>query len=203
MALFEVPGWSMTSAPAPAPSAVSKKRKRPPGKDADSLHSAEINLEKLVKSLQKADPGGNVKKKSKRKEKRVSQKAGENNQRGKVVDGSPSGRENAKSVSSPKTLKPLKQTQSSADPPVKARKKDISDASSAAETAKPASPTKDSGASLTKLQKSMKSSLDGARFRWINELLYKTDSAEAHKMMKDDPKVYEEVFQEPFFIVQY
>jgi len=45
---------------------------------------------------------------------------------------------------------------------------------------------------LTSLQRGMKQSLDGARFRWINETLYKTNSEEAHKMMKDDPKVYEE-----------
>jgi ribosomal RNA-processing protein 8 len=38
----------------------------------------------------------------------------------------------------------------------------------------------------------MKQSLDGARFRWINEALYKADSAKTHQMMRDDPKVYEE-----------
>ncbi|KAF7983945.1 hypothetical protein HWV62_18356 [Athelia sp. TMB] len=49
---------------------------------------------------------------------------------------------------------------------------------------------KESG--LTALQKGMKASLDGARFRWINEVLYKADSAESHEMMRNDPAVYEE-----------
>ncbi|GBE79347.1 25S rRNA (adenine(645)-N(1))-methyltransferase [Sparassis crispa] len=45
---------------------------------------------------------------------------------------------------------------------------------------------------LTALQAGMKSSLDGARFRWINELLYKSDSEHAHQMMRENPKAYEE-----------
>ncbi|KII95331.1 hypothetical protein PLICRDRAFT_97193 [Plicaturopsis crispa FD-325 SS-3] len=45
---------------------------------------------------------------------------------------------------------------------------------------------------LTAMQRGMKESLDGARFRWINEVLYKTDSAQAHQMMQEDPKVYQE-----------
>jgi len=56
----------------------------------------------------------------------------------------------------------------------------------------PEPPNPESSKGLTPMQKSMKKSLDGARFRWINEVLYKTDSAEAHRMMKDDPKVFQE-----------
>jgi Hypothetical methyltransferase len=33
--------------------------------------------------------------------------------------------------------------------------------------------------------------------RWINEVLYKSDSAAAHKMLQEDPKVYEEVSLSP------
>ncbi|KAH9973062.1 methyltransferase-domain-containing protein [Lactifluus volemus] len=36
----------------------------------------------------------------------------------------------------------------------------------------------------------MKQSLDGARFRWINEKLYKSDSTHAHAMMREDPAVF-------------
>ncbi|KAJ7276269.1 methyltransferase-domain-containing protein, partial [Mycena haematopus] len=45
---------------------------------------------------------------------------------------------------------------------------------------------------LTALQKVMKRNLDGARFRLINETLYKSDSKQAHELMQKDPKVYEE-----------
>ncbi|KAG2369966.1 methyltransferase-domain-containing protein [Suillus spraguei] len=52
------------------------------------------------------------------------------------------------------------------------------------------SPAVDEVSGLTNLQKGMKESLDGARFRWINELLYKSDSSEAVRMMKEDPAVF-------------
>ncbi|PCH41310.1 hypothetical protein WOLCODRAFT_131836 [Wolfiporia cocos MD-104 SS10] len=45
---------------------------------------------------------------------------------------------------------------------------------------------------LTALQAGLKNSLDGARFRWINEVLYKSESSEAHKMMKENPAVFDE-----------
>ncbi|KAH7930073.1 hypothetical protein BV22DRAFT_1001384 [Leucogyrophana mollusca] len=53
-------------------------------------------------------------------------------------------------------------------------------------------PASSNESSLTSLQKGMKDSLDGARFRLINELLYKSDSSDAVKMMKDDPGVFNE-----------
>ncbi|KAI0637944.1 methyltransferase-domain-containing protein [Trametes polyzona] len=43
---------------------------------------------------------------------------------------------------------------------------------------------------LTTLQANMKKSLDGARFRLINEMLYKSDSAKAHELMSSDPAVF-------------
>ncbi|CDO74622.1 hypothetical protein BN946_scf184325.g9 [Trametes cinnabarina] len=46
------------------------------------------------------------------------------------------------------------------------------------------------GPSLTPLQANMKKSLDGARFRWINEMLYKSDSAKARELMSSDPAVF-------------
>ncbi|KAI0698613.1 methyltransferase-domain-containing protein [Cytidiella melzeri] len=45
---------------------------------------------------------------------------------------------------------------------------------------------------LTALQANMKHSLDGARFRWINETLYKSDSGSAHNMMRENPDVFSE-----------
>ncbi|KAI5124858.1 hypothetical protein M0805_007291 [Coniferiporia weirii] len=49
-----------------------------------------------------------------------------------------------------------------------------------------------SDAHLTSLQTKMKQSLDGARFRWINETLYKSTSRDAERLMHEDPKVFEE-----------
>ncbi|KAJ7086760.1 methyltransferase-domain-containing protein [Mycena epipterygia] len=57
---------------------------------------------------------------------------------------------------------------------------------------KPPPPPAKATVGLTAMQKGMKQSLDGARFRLINETLYKSDSQQAHEMMQKDPKVYEE-----------
>ncbi len=55
MSLFEVPGWSVPSAPVPQ---ASKKRKRPSTKEPDDdvdeaerIHAAQKNIEKLMRSL--------------------------------------------------------------------------------------------------------------------------------------------------------
>ena len=80
----------------------------------------------------------------------------------------------------------------------------------AVEISKPPQPAKKAGGTgLTALQAGMKQSLDGARFRcvrglrmsrvrlnkyrWINETLYKSDSAKAHEMMRENPSVFSEV----------
>ncbi|TFK99080.1 methyltransferase-domain-containing protein [Pterulicium gracile] len=49
-----------------------------------------------------------------------------------------------------------------------------------------------SGAGLTKLQREMKEKLDGARFRQINEQLYKSESQASHELLRADPKVFED-----------
>ncbi|KAF8264962.1 methyltransferase-domain-containing protein [Lactarius quietus] len=57
----------------------------------------------------------------------------------------------------------------------------------------PSHPTpQSSGNGLTTLQRGMKQSLDGARFRWINEKLYKSDGAHAHAMMREDRAVFDD-----------
>lgn len=45
---------------------------------------------------------------------------------------------------------------------------------------------------MTDLQATMKTSLEGARFRWINEVLYTTNSSKSHEMIRDDPSVFQE-----------
>ncbi|KAG9100984.1 25S rRNA (adenine645-N1)-methyltransferase [Ceratobasidium sp. UAMH 11750] len=46
--------------------------------------------------------------------------------------------------------------------------------------------------SLTALQHLMKNNLEGARFRFINEQLYKSSSNDAQEMMRKEPQVYAE-----------
>nr|ODO01046.1 hypothetical protein L204_01771 [Cryptococcus depauperatus CBS 7855] len=48
---------------------------------------------------------------------------------------------------------------------------------------------------MTDMQKNMQSKLEEARFRWINEQLYSTPSAEAMAMMQKDPKIFADYHQ--------
>ena len=57
--LFEVPGWPVPTEPVPSSSAKKpKKRKRPHDNDGSSekLESAQVNLDKLMDTLERADP---------------------------------------------------------------------------------------------------------------------------------------------------
>ncbi|KAL5488237.1 RRP8 [Sanghuangporus weigelae] len=45
---------------------------------------------------------------------------------------------------------------------------------------------------LTSLQSKMKQSLDSARFRWINEMLYKSGSQEAERLINENPTMFDE-----------
>ncbi|KAL5527200.1 hypothetical protein ACEPAG_5991 [Sanghuangporus baumii] len=47
-------------------------------------------------------------------------------------------------------------------------------------------------APLTSLQSKMKQSLDGARFRWINEMLYKSGSREAARLINENSTIFDE-----------
>lgn len=51
MALFEVPGWTMSSETKPILPPNSKKRKRPSGPELEKVQTAEVNIEKLMKKL--------------------------------------------------------------------------------------------------------------------------------------------------------
>ncbi|EIW61792.1 25S rRNA (adenine645-N1)-methyltransferase [Trametes versicolor FP-101664 SS1] len=70
----------------------------------------------------------------------------------------------------------------------------VSPKSRDSEQPKPKKSSKSSNAEkpqgLTPLQATMKKSLDGARFRLINETLYKSDSTKAHELMRSDPAVF-------------
>lgn len=90
-------------------------------------------------------------------------------------------------VTSPSSKKAAKQ----------AKKRDQATVPSDAAKSKPAPPKQtlskpDVPAGMTALQAKMKQKLDGARFRQINEELYKSDSAHAHQIMRDDPTIFHE-----------
>ncbi|THV08691.1 hypothetical protein K435DRAFT_740991 [Dendrothele bispora CBS 962.96] len=95
-------------------------------------------------------------------------------------------------ISHPMPLKPAAERRdSSARPTKKAKTKHESSPFEEIQIDEPLGEAEGS-AGLTSLQKSMKQSLDGARFRLINETLYKTDSHEAQRMMQEDPAVFSE-----------
>ncbi|OMJ09873.1 25S rRNA-methyltransferase [Smittium culicis] len=52
-------------------------------------------------------------------------------------------------------------------------------------------PNSASTKATNKFQK-MKSKLEGARFRWINEKLYTTKGQDAYKLMQNDPEIFED-----------
>ena len=170
MPLFEIPGWSISSDPVvETRDHVSRKRKRPSA-NTDRLESMEVNLEKLVKRFKGS---------SETNEDRNGGREGVENAGSSVRHKRQVRRrtraddieERKKSISLPK---PLKATSMDADmiivsPQTKPFKKRWSAADSS--PLKKVSPTKkrDSSATprLTSLQKGMKRSLDGARFRQV------------------------------------
>ncbi|KAJ7095255.1 methyltransferase-domain-containing protein [Mycena belliarum] len=202
MALFDVPGWSVASGPVAESfmaGAASKKRKRP----TDDRGSPEpIDLQKLVKK-HRIDTDGDdastisrgasrvkalgkslVKKSMDRKRQK---KADALEERKKIISlpkplmASEKGQQMSASSSSSSVVRPAKRPKRTHEPAERPLPPIPEDSSPPKATA-----------SLTELQKGMKRSLDGARFRLINETLYKSDSQEAHEMMQKNPKVYEE-----------
>ncbi|KAI0321869.1 methyltransferase-domain-containing protein [Amylostereum chailletii] len=197
MSLFEVPGWSVPSAPVQD---RSRKRKRPiqVTDDTGKVHTAEINVEKLMKKMDAAvgpsdERAGSSrgKKRTKRdaspadgskkpRQKSGSRQAGQKD--GVVANKTPKtphGRVDAVNREDSASMKSKK---------VKQRDKEAPSTHSTPTSKAHASPDKN----LTALQSGMKNSLDGARFRWINEVLYKSDSTHAHEMMRSDPAVFRE-----------
>ncbi|KAG1753879.1 methyltransferase-domain-containing protein [Suillus paluster] len=188
MALFEVPGWSVPTAPVSIlAQSTSKKRKRPAAQDADKMQSAEVNLDKL---MQKLGSVGNREDKQGPKKKKKKQ---ERTTRAPDTKGAHATSNKAtEKVSSPhggSIEQPVKGV-SGLRKKVKQKKSLKHDAGKPEQRPRNVSPAVDEVPGLTSLQKGMKESLDGARFRWINELLYKSDSSEAVRMMKEDPAVF-------------
>ncbi|KAF9222074.1 hypothetical protein BS17DRAFT_796869 [Gyrodon lividus] len=197
MALFEVPGWSMPSEPV-STQRPSKKRKRAGSQleDLDQLRSAQVNFDRLINTFgdgtaphggdSRAPKKNNNKKLNKGTSQPSSVQAGEEPRASKkhgktkhsVASAVPTPTPNTGAFLKKNVKKKTSKTEGAAQP------------TSFEKNSKLTTTACDSG--LTSLQRNMKESLDGARFRLINETLYKSDSLEAVKMMKQDPKIYED-----------
>ncbi|KAJ3551357.1 hypothetical protein NM688_g4751 [Phlebia brevispora] len=236
MALFEVPGWTMPTAPVagPSTSSNSRKRKRHDSEQDDAkLQSAAVNMEKLMEKLAHAEEGGEdsrqsrknkkakarVNAKSKGKDSGKTEAVGSTrgrNEQSKVIKNKEGGKQEQKQrEKARRETEDLKQQKSIAPPagsssgnperPRKQQKKigqavdtkahqeadaDIHVPEPAHKKKNGEHPAAEEG--LTAMQARMKQSLDGARFRWINETLYKSDSVHAHDMMRENPSVFTE-----------
>ncbi|KAK7695545.1 hypothetical protein QCA50_000181 [Cerrena zonata] len=199
MALFQVPGWSVPSA-APMVSAGSNKRKRPSGDkaDADKISSAAVNVEQLIAKFGSGDGVADTPKKKQRTRAKGQEPKGvvpkrepqTSKQKGKgprkpVQEQSADASEPAPPLPSPSSKSKGKQSKP------KDKRKD-SETPSKAKAQANTDVGVETQSNLTSLQSKMKNSLEGARFRWINEMLYKSDSQHAHEMMRDDPNVFSE-----------
>ncbi|KAI9454618.1 methyltransferase-domain-containing protein [Russula earlei] len=178
MALFDVPGWSISGDPV---AVASKKRKRTSKHrdDSNKVRSATVNVEKVIEQLA-ASP------------------TAENTHRGdgSAAEGRQKKRRRAKPRQPPTHTAVQEETHGQSE---KKRQKDrpkekSGDDNKAAGTQSPSTShsATESRSTLTSLQTAMRQSLDGARFRWINEKLYKSDSLSAHAMMREDPAVFDD-----------
>ena len=161
MALFEVPGWSVSSTLASAStSRVSKKRKRP-GSNPESGRSTEVNLEKLVKKLhtQKSTDIANsrtTKNRHKNKGKKRIRDAALSKAEDDTFERSADEATSTLKLATPHDTLNKKST----SPTVVSKKKEAN------KIGKDGPSTPGVIEDLTAMQKVMKQSLDGARFRY-------------------------------------
>ncbi|XP_006460208.1 hypothetical protein AGABI2DRAFT_191974 [Agaricus bisporus var. bisporus H97] len=186
MSLFEVTGWSVGAKPVKETrDTPSKKRKRSPSEQ-------QVNFDKIMNKL-KSRVGVDETKKEKTKSSKRNKRGKESRPKSGTSDVS------ELNISRPKLLKPrISVDEESVRPAKKAKtrrdsKRDSASPTSIASALSLTSPTSTPAVTnLTPLQQGMRHSLDGARFRMINETLYKSESREAHRLMQQDRKVYEE-----------
>jgi ribosomal RNA-processing protein 8 len=200
MVLFDVPGWSVPGAPVAVPS---KKRKPPQG--LDQIQAATVNVEKLMRRLATEQTHDRTK--------------GDHNELSADADAPQPPKKKRRRVKDKvqQSYTPARGDGEQNTPRKKRKdgqKKTRDDKVTSSPSLAPSHPTaQPSGNALTNLQRGMKQSLDGARFRyvnpyyvprtplttraphfrWINEELYKSDGAHAHAMMREDPAVFDDV----------
>ncbi|KAF8529078.1 methyltransferase-domain-containing protein [Hysterangium stoloniferum] len=200
MSLFQVKDWDVPSQTVVTTSQTSRKRKRPAVQaEANNVHSAQINIDSLMHMVDK----GGFKLDAKTRPKKTKKQGRKHNdsllvagtrtagpKRIQPVEKAAPSLNRAEAVGSPKDTTPsnrAKNKDSHSAPPT--------NAVSSKKHKKLANP-KSNVVGLTSLQSSMKDNLDGARFRhgYFYEVifLYTTSSTEGHKMIQDDPKIFEE-----------
>ncbi|KAK8858525.1 hypothetical protein IAR55_002752 [Kwoniella newhampshirensis] len=213
-----LPGPSKAISTTSLPGSKSHKRKRPStshdGKDDQLLRSTQANLERLMSKIEK----GNLKEKDEGREgmgaglsKKAKKKARQNEDRemeGGIGDTPRSkGRDGARSHDTQNPASAFKETPKSKDQKEQKKDKESKAVIRQSGSKKKLEPVElpfptttlvsPKGAvkvggegNLTEMQAKMQAKLEGARFRWINEQLYSTPSAEAVAMMKKDPKIF-------------
>ena len=184
------------------------KRKRPSqGGDAkdDQLRATQVNLARLMQSVENGDVGAKGAMKNKRRdstggEDQKGHIKGKTNDKGKAKAAT---QEDSRPVKKQKGGAKSQQhtTEGKQDKQRKAGEKSKGDDKpqtkrKAVEIPLPPSPVvkdKSDTKGMTNMQRDMKAKLEGARFRWINEQLYSIPSTEAVAMMKKDPKIFADV----------
>lgn len=154
------------------PQSTSKKRKRPAARDvADKVQSAEVNLDKLMQKLEGVrDHGDKQPKKKKQKHGKTPQGPDTKT----YEDATPSKKKGKKSSSPGRSNGDIHSVKESSRPPPKKRqqkKPDVKKPSLSDQQPRNLSPAADGVSGLTSLQKGMKESLDGARFRCVSRCL--------------------------------
>ncbi|PAV20800.1 ribosomal rna-processing 8 [Pyrrhoderma noxium] len=188
MALFEVPGWSVPADMHPVTSQNARKRKRPVPETTSKLQTAEVNVEKLMKSIDNSRELGN--RKNDKKKIKVATTSGKdggpdhNLSDQKTHTTSRSNDEHKKS----KGLKKNTQEKKSRDiAEKKSRPQSDIGEKKLVENAQQSRDTH-----LTGLQSKMKDRLVGSKFRFINETLYTSNSKDAVELMHNNPQIFEE-----------
>ncbi|KLO10151.1 hypothetical protein SCHPADRAFT_943054 [Schizopora paradoxa] len=170
----------------------SKKEKRKARKQPDEEEGRQRGSRNVM-STSPAKGEAGKKKKQKRKMDRSVIADGEGISSGDdgvlSADGDERQREERASTHASRTaIKPSKpSTPKRSEKTLKSDKKSEKTPGSTQTEAQSASDTK-----LTALQSKMRQTLDGARFRFINETLYKSSSKDAERLMRDDPKIFED-----------
>ena len=154
--MFDVPGWSVSGAPVAVPS---KKRKPPQG--LDHIKSATVNVEKLMKRL-------------------ATEQKGDIEGVDADTDQPPKKRKRVKDHKVQPSRTPTRGDGEKGTPRKKRKDRQKKTGEKVTSSLSPASPSQPSGNALTTLQRGMKQSLDGARFRYVNHPLLHAQDAIKH-----------------------
>ena len=167
-ALFDVPGWSVPSAPVPD-QRQSKKRKRAAiPEEQDLLRTAQANFDRLIESLGDdagpSDSTGGISLKKKTKTKHNKPQSSHDDQRKKSLH--PPGEMHDQIATSVPSVNPPATSNKEVLPRKNAKKKNGKQGVPPTSRSEPSVAVQDT-AGLTSLQQSLRKGLDGARFRFV------------------------------------